>query len=247
VTRIWGALMGSYLVETPSDFGLQGASPSHPELLDWLAADFVKNGWSVKKLVRQIVSSRTYQQRSLIRDDLSEIDPENKLFHRANLKRLEIEEIRDSMLAVSGKIETRMYGRTGELWGENYTPRRSIYGYINRFNLDPTLRAFDFPSPNASQERRTESIVAPQALFTMNSSFVTDQAKVLVERLDFQKGTTREERIDAVFKAVLNRPADEQEHTRFSRFADIEKGRNVSPWGPIAQALFMSNEFLYVD
>ncbi len=247
VNRVWGSLMGSYLVETPSDFGLQGNAPTHPELLDWLAADFVKHDWSLKHLVRRIVTSRTYQQRSSIRDEYAEIDPGNKLYHRANLKRLEIEEIRDSLLAVSGKLDTRMHGRSGQLWDENYTPRRSIYGYINRFNLDPTLRAFDFPSPAQSQERRSESIVAPQALFSMNASFVTDQASALVDRLGFKEGVNREQRVNAIFEAVLNRPADEAEHEKVNRFADIEKGRKVNPWPLLAQALFMSNEFLYVD
>ena len=248
VNRIWGALMGSYLVETPSDFGLQGAPPSHPELLDWLAADFIENGWSLKHLVRTIVTSRTYQQRSIVREDMAEIDLENEFYHRANLKRLEIEEIRDSLLAVSGVLDSRMRGRSGELWGDEYTKRRSVYGYINRFNLDPTLRAFDFPSPMQSQERRTESIVAPQALFSMNSPFVTDQAAALIDRLEFEKGVTREERIDGIFKAVLHRPADPVERERFGKFVDLEKTRaGVSPWPLVAQALFMSNEFLYVD
>ena len=198
--------------------------------------------------MRTIVTSRTYQQRSVVRDDMAELDVENKLYHRANLKRLEIEEIRDSLLAVSGALDSRMRGRSGELWGNDYTPRRSVYGYINRFNLDPTLRAFDFPSPVQSQERRTESIVAPQALFSMNSNFVTDQAAALVDRLKFEKGVTRDQRIDGIFNAVLHRPADQVKHDRFGKFVDLEKTRaGVSPWPLVAQALFMSNEFLYVD
>ena len=247
VNRVWGAVTGSYLVDTPSDFGLQGAAPSHPELLDWLAADFVAHGWSLKHLVRTIVNSRTYQQRSAVRSDVGDADPGNRLHHRGKLKRLEIEEIRDSILAVSGQLDPRMRGRAGILLEGDYTRRRSIYGYINRFNLDPTLRAFDFPSPNQSQENRTESIVAPQALFTMNSAFVIDQARALVDRLDFQADTTREQRIDAIYRAVLHRPAEDAEHVRIKRFADIEEGRKVDPWPLLAQALFMSNEFLYVD
>ncbi len=247
VNRVWGALTGSYIVDTPSDFGLQGAAPTHPELLDWLAADFVAHGWSLKHLVSSIVNSRTYQQRSLVRADIGDADPENRLYHRGKLQRLEIEEIRDSILAVSGQLDARMHGRAGLLLEGDYTKRRSIYGYINRFNLDPTLRAFDFPSPNQSQESRNESIVAPQALFTMNSAFVIDQAKALVDGLDFQADTTREQRIEAIYQAVLHRSAEEGEHTRINRFADIEKGRKVNPWPLVAQALFMSNEFLYVD
>jgi len=247
VNRVWGALMGSYIVDTPSDFGLQGSAPTHPELLDWLAADFVEHGWSIKHLVRGIVNSRTYQQRSAVNAEAGDDDPGNRLYHRGQLKRLEIEEIRDSILEASGQLDFRMHGRAGRLLEGEYTRRRSIYGYINRFNLDPTLRAFDFPSPNQSQESRTESIVAPQALFTMNSTFVIDQSRALVDRLDFQAGTTREQRIDAIYQAVLHRPAEEAEHVRINRFADIEKGRKVNPWPLLVQALFMSNEFLYVD
>ena len=240
--------MGTHLVATPSDFGLEGAAPSHPELLDWLAADFVEHGWSLKHLVRTIAGSRSYQQRSAIVENYADTDPNNRLYHRARVKRLEIEEIRDSILAVSGQLDPRMRGRAGRLWNaDDYTRRRSIYGYINRFNLDPTLRAFDFPSPESSQGKRSESIVAPQSLFVMNSAFVIDQSKALIERLNFQVGTTREQRVDAIFQAIVHRPADEVEHVRVSRFADIEKGRKVNPWPLVAQSLLMSNEFLYVD
>ncbi|MCB1230831.1 MAG: PSD1 domain-containing protein [Verrucomicrobiae bacterium] len=247
VNRVWGALIGSYLVDTPSDFGLQGSAPTHPELLDWLAADFVANGWSLKHLVRTIVDSETYRQSSRPRPDLAESDPDNRLLARANAKRLQIEELRDSLLAVSGNLDPRMRGRSGELWGPDHSNRRTIYGYINRFNLDPTLRAFDFPTPVQSQEKRTESVVAPQALFTMNSPFVIEQSKALIDRLNFTEGVTREARINAVFQAVFHRDAAAPEHERIGKFIDLEKGRKVNPWPLLAQSLFMSNEFLYVD
>jgi hypothetical protein len=99
--------MGGYLVDTPSDFGLQGATPSHPELLDWLAADFMAHEWSLKHLVQTIVSSRTYQQQSQIREDMSAIDPTNRWYHRANAKRMSIEEIHDTLLALSGQLDDR--------------------------------------------------------------------------------------------------------------------------------------------
>ncbi len=246
VNRVWGALMGGHLVDTPSDFGLQGSPPTHPGLLDWLAADFMEHGWSTKHLVRTIVTSRAYQQRSRSRGELAEIDPSNRFFARANAKRLSIEELRDSLLAVSGQLDTRMRGRSGELWGDNYTRRRSIYGYINRFNLDPTLRAFDFPSPVQTQEKRPESIVPPQALFTMNSPFVIEQAQALVKRVAFHEASRRQ-RIDAVFQAILQRPADDVEHERIGRFVDQQKEASQNAWPLAAQSLFMSNEFLYVD
>ncbi len=247
VNRIWGFLMGDHLVDTPSDFGLQGEEPSHPELLNYLAADFIENGGSTKHLVRIIVSSQTFLQRSDERGDASEIDPENELYWRANRKRLRFEELRDSLLAVSGELDSTLRGRVGPLWGEEYTKRRSIYGYVNRLNIDPTLRNFDFPSPMQTAGVRTESIVPPQALFLMNSPIMIDQTQAMVEDLAFETPMTRDERIHALFARVLQRPASSTEMDRISRFADIEKNRKVSPWPLVAQALCMSNEFLYVD
>ncbi len=247
VNRIWGFLMGDYLVDTPSDFGLQGERPSHPELLDYLAADFMESGWSTKHLVELIVSSQTFRQRSHEREDASAIDPENEFFWRANRKRLRIEELRDSLLAVSGELDPAVHGRVGPLWGEDYTRRRSIYGYVDRLNLDPTLRNFDFPSPMQSQGDRTENIVPPQALFLMNSPIMIEQTHAMVEDLAFDAPMTRDERIQALFARALQRPASQGEIDRISRFADIEKNRKVNPWPLIAQSLCMSNEFLYVD
>ena len=247
VNRVWGALMGGHLVDTPSDFGLQGSAPSHPALLDWLAADFVSHGWSLKHLVRTIVTSETYAQQSTLTAELAEQDPENRWYARANAKRLEVEELRDSLLALSGRLDDRMRGRSGPLWGDDYTRRRSLYGYINRFNLDPTLRAFDFPSPNQTQEKRTESIVAPQALFTMNAPFVIDQADALIGRLALSGEMTEAEKVDQVFQAIFQRAAAPPEQERIARFLEIETEREVDPWPLLAQALFMSNEFLYVD
>ncbi|MEM7145645.1 MAG: PSD1 and planctomycete cytochrome C domain-containing protein [Verrucomicrobiota bacterium] len=247
VNRVWGALMGTYLVDTPSDFGLQGSGPSHPELLDWLAGEFLASGGSLKHLVKVIVSSEAYRQRSRERDDMAANDPENVNYWRANSKRLTIEELRDSLLAVSGELDLRMRGRSAPLWGEGHTKRRSVYGYINRFNLDPTLRNFDFPSPIQSQGKRTEDIVAPQALFTMNSPFVIDRAKELVASLDFGDGVNRQERIDAIFERVLQRKSDEGEREKFGRFIDLQRDRGVHAWPLVAQAVMMSNEFLYVD
>ncbi len=246
VNRVWGLLMGDFLVDTPSDFGLQGEAPSHPELLDWLASDFIASGWSTKHLVRTIVTSEAYRQRSDVHGYQANRDPENDLYWRARRDRLSIEELRDSLLAVSGELENEIGGRSEELWGDEYTKRRSLYGYINRFNLDPTLRNFDFPSPMQTQGERNESIVAPQALFLMNSPFVVDQAEAVVKKVVTDK-MKRPERIEAIYRQVLHRPPREDEIERIGRFADIEEGRDVNPWPLLAQSLFMSNEFLYVD
>jgi hypothetical protein len=257
VNRIWGQLIGSHLVNTPSDFGLQGAPPTHPDLLDWLADDFVQHGWSVKHLVKQIVTTQTYQQSGRILEVSESIDPENKLLWRANRKHMTIEAIRDRMLAASDQLDRRTRGRAEPLWGEDYTRRRAIYGFINRFNLDPTLRAFDFPAPIQTEPKRGESIVAPQALFLMNSPMVADQAKSLAESEGFESLDTDEERIAYLFRKVLGRDPVSNEMIRSlklveyqARFKQPASGNGrwiLTPWPLIAQALMMSNEFQYVD
>ncbi|MEM6280325.1 MAG: DUF1553 domain-containing protein, partial [Verrucomicrobiota bacterium] len=247
VNRIWAMLMGDPLVDTPSDFGLQGEAPSHPELLDYLAVRFVEDGWSTKKLIRLIADSETFRQSSANREDMVELDPENEFFWRANRTRLRIEELRDSLLAVSGQLDLRMRGRAGQIWGDDYSKRRSIYGYVNRFNIDPTLRNFDFPSPVQTQGSRTENIVSPQALFLMNSPFMIEQADALVASMELDKREGEQEKIDWIFEQVFQRMPAPIEIERVERFAEIENGRDVDPWPLIAQSLLMSNEFLYVD
>lgn len=255
VNRVWGYVTGSHFVNTPSDFGLQGATPTHPELLDWLAAEFVKNKWSLKQLVRTIALSKTYQQRSDDRKDTKAVDPQNDQLWRANRKHLSIEAIRDSLLAVSGQLDLTPRGRPGMLWGKDYTRRRAIYGYINRFNLDPTLRAFDFPSPGQSQPARGESIVAPQALFTMNSPFVIDQTIALTKTQRFSECTTDEQRIAVLFQSILQRSPASSETERVLQFVKLQsrfntpqdKARRASTWPLAAQSLMMSNEFQYID
>ena len=256
VNRVWGFLMGSHLVKTASNFGLQGERPSHPELLDWLTADFIAHGWSTKDLVRKIVMSDVYQQRSGQREDVAAVDPENRLLWRANRQRLSIEATRDSLLAISGQLDQTLGGRASQLWGENYTKRRAVYGFVNRFNLDPTLRVFDFPSPMQTQPGRGESIVAPQALFTMNSPFVIDQAVAVTEVDEFQSIADDRPRISWLFERILLRTPVEAEVERVVRFAEQQQrmfskmkrpGRINSPWPLVAQSLMMSNEFQYVD
>lgn len=255
VNRVWGYLMGSYLVDTPSDFGLQGSAPTHPRLLDWLAADFIENDWSIKHLARTIVISQTYQQRSDYREDAAGLDSQNRLLWRGNRKHLSIEAIRDSLLSTSRQLDPTPRGHAGQLWEEGYTRRRAIYGYINRFNLDPTLRAFDFPTPVQSQPKRGESIVAPQTLFTMNSPFVIDQTVAITETSEFREASTDEERVSALFALIFQRAPATLEIERILKFAELQSRfktpvdlkRRASTWPLVAQSLMMSNEFQYID
>jgi hypothetical protein len=256
VNRIWGHLIGSHLVATPSDFGLQGSPPTHPRLLDWLADDFIRHDWSVKHLIRQIVSSQTYQQSSRWRAVAAEVDPENRWLWRANRKHLSIEAIRDRLLQVSGQLDRRLGGHAEKLWGQGYTRRRAVYGFINRFNLDPTLRAFDFPAPVQTQPARGESIVAPQALFTMNSPFVIDQAAAITGAKAFTRIANEGAKVEYLFRTILGRDPAPNEVTRSLKVVEFQQrfqnpdGKtrfNESPWPLVAQSLMMSNEFQYVD
>jgi hypothetical protein len=191
------------------------------------------------------------------REPMAASDPENKLLWRANRKHLSIEMIRDSSLSVSGQLDRKTRGRPGQMWGDQYTHRRAVYGYVNRFNLDPTLRAFDFPTPMQTQPSRGESIVAAQALFTMNSPFVADQAAAVVQAKAFADCQSDRERIELVFQQVLQRMPAENEIAKVLRFVEFQKrfdsptakpSRFIdSPWPLVAQSLMMSNEFQYID
>ncbi|QDV40531.1 Planctomycete cytochrome C [Stieleria neptunia] len=257
VNRVWGYLIGSHLVATPSDFGLQGAPPTHPQLLDWLADDFIRHNWSVKHLVRRIVMSQTYQQSSRTRETCVVADPENRWLWRANRKHLTIEAIRDSMLLVAGQLDRRIGGHPERLWGDDYTRRRAIYGFINRFNLDPTLRAFDFPAPVQTQPARGESIVAQQALFIMNSPLVIDQAAAIGSSDALTRMKADEAKVEFLFRSILGRQPVPAEVSRTLKLVEFQKRfqkpdrpqtRYIdSPWPLVAQALLMSNEFQYVD
>ncbi len=247
VNRVWGFLMGSYLVDSPSDFGLQGEKPTHPELLDWLTADFLAHGWSLKHLVRTIVSSRTYQQSSSLREDMAARDPANHLLWRANARRLSVEQLRDTLLVLSGTLDPQLKGHPKRLWDLEGPQRRSIYGLINRLNTDPNLRAFDFPSASATADRRTENIVPQQSLFALNSPFLIGKARALAESLHFSEGMSAADRVNAMFQRIYRRDANAAEHKRLIPFLALMEKRRQDPWPLIAQSLLTSNEMLYLD
>ena len=203
VNRIWLHHFGAGLVRTPSDFGARSEPPSHPELLDWLARSFMDNGWSIKKLHRLILLSATYQQRS---DDLPEAtllaEPENKLLSRMNRQRLDLEALRDSLLAVSGRLDFKMGGRGEDIFQAPFSPRRSVYGFINRQFLPGPYRVFDFANPDMHSPQRSDTTVPQQALFFMNSPFVIEQSRALAARLT---GTEAKEKIRRLYQLTLQR------------------------------------------
>ena len=242
VNRVWQHHFGRGLVETPSDFGLRSNPPSHPELLDWLASEFVTGGWSIKSLHRWILNSAVYQQSSVA--DPNRIDSENRLLWKFPRRRLDFESMRDSLLAVSGGLQPTLGGKPVNIDG-GYVPRRSVYGFVNRMDLSPLRRAFDFPDPAATSPRRENTTIAPQALFFLNHEFVAECARRLAQRPNVTGITKPSERIDRMYRIVLGRPAAVDDIDLAESFL----GAKPSPeqWQRLAQALLMTNEFLFVD
>jgi len=256
VNRVWMHHFGEPLVSTPSDFGARSNPPSHPELLDDLAARFMQGGWSLKALHRMIMLSSTYQQASLDRPDGHRLDPENRLLWRFNRRRLDLEAMRDTLLFVSGRLDVTMGGRPVDVVDDPKTTRRTVYGLVDRQSLPTVFRAFDFASPDHSSERRPRTTVPQQALFSMNSPLVIEQARALASRPELSAGTSPEPRIDAIYRRVLARPPDAPELAAARRFLVNEpKSNGTSPADSsrldrlqqLAQVLLMTNELIFVD
>ncbi|HEY1784256.1 MAG TPA: PSD1 and planctomycete cytochrome C domain-containing protein, partial [Pirellulales bacterium] len=179
VNRVWLHFFGAGLVRTPSDFGLRSDPPTHPELLDFLARRFMDEGWSLKKLHRLIVLSSTYGQSSHETDEMRRRDPANLLLARMNRRRLDLEAMRDSLLAVAGTLDRAVGGPAVDMFSQPFTQRRTIYGQVERQNLPGLFRTFDFANPDTHSAQRFTTIVPQQALFLLNSPFVVEQARSL--------------------------------------------------------------------
>ena len=270
VNRIWYHLIGRGIVASVDNFGVLGVQPSHPELLDYLATSFASDGWSLKKLIRRILLSRTYQMQSKSSDEFESIDPENKFLHRANIKRLQGEAIRDSILQIAGSLDSKMFGKSvpihltdfmqgrgrprksGPLDGNN---RRSLYIEVRRNFLHPMMLAFDTPIPFNSIGKRHQSNVPAQALILMNDPFIVEQAKKWAQQL-VQSGSSREDRIDQIFRQAFGRPPTSTENDSAVEFLlDQATGRkipdekidtHVDLWTDLCHVVFNMKEFIYI-
>ncbi len=238
VNRIWQHHFGEGLVKTVSNFGLMGDRPSHPELLDYLASEFITNNWSIKQLHRTIMLSSTYQLSAASSDKANELDPSNRLLWRANRQRLDAESMRDTLFTVTGELDRTLGGKP-VLLDQPTNHRRSIYGYVSRRKLDGTLALFDFPNPNLSAEQRIVTATPLQQLFFLNSEFLEARAKALVDRLANIKSTP--ERIREAYRLLYSREATPQELTLGQQFLATQ------PWLPYAQVLLSANELLFVN
>ncbi len=254
--RVWHWLFGAGLVRTPDNFGTTGDRPSHPELLDYLAVRFAEDGWSVKKLVRLVVTSHTYRQSTLAGASLRQADPENRLFASASRRRLDAECLRDAMLVVSGQLR---HDRGGPTVPPNLTTdygyrdagtRRSVYIPVFRNALPDIFEVFDFADPSVPTGRRNVSTVAPQALFLMNHPFVLDQSRLAARRLLALEGLDDVGRLIRVYRLALGRHPTEAESRLARKFlaqAGTTPRDQENAWAQLVQVLLASLDFRFVN
>jgi hypothetical protein len=263
VNRIWHYHFGRGISGTPSDFGVMGERPANRELLDYLTATFIEDGWSVKKLHRRIVLSAVYQQSSEFNEASAAIDPENKLQWRWSRRRLDSEAIRDSMLATAGVLNTKMYGPgvfpplppgmvTRGGWKEQEDPsesvRRSVYIFVRRNTRYPMMEAFDMPDTHESCARRNNTVSAMQALELINNQLVADWSAAMAQRVGNDEGLTVEAKVDRAWRLAYARPASPEEQSLASEFLVKQAAAgSPSPLADLCQALLNSSEFLYID
>ncbi len=231
--RVWAHLFGRGIVETTSDFGVRSSPPTHPELLDHLANTLVEGEWSTKKLIRQIVLSKTYQQASLDRPESRKADPTNSLLWRMNRKRLEVEAIRDSLLTVGGNLDLNMGGRSVDLEDEERSNRRTIYLKVDRGNLPGVFRSFDFASPDLHSPGRFETTVPQQALFMLNSPLCVQQARDVSKRAE-EGAMSEADWVRAAYRTALGRDPTAEEAALGVKF--LSAAAAVKTIGPPAQA-----------
>ena len=242
VNRIWLNHFGQALVRTPSNFGQMGERPSHPELLDYLAARFVELNWSIKALHREIMLSSTYALAATSIAKNEEADPENRLLWRANRRRLDVESMRDSLLFVSGRLDASLGGEAANLV-EDSNLRRTVYGYVSRRRLDTMLGLFDFPNPTVTSPRRILTSTPLQGLFFLNSGLVMDAADALAKRLEDEAGVNSRARIQRAYRLLFGREPSGDEMRLGREFVEAEP----DSWPQYAQALLSSAEFLHVN
>ena len=262
VNRVWQRHFGKGLVPSTSDFGLRGEAPTHPGLLDWLALDFVRHGWSLKHLHRRIVSSRTYQMACADTPDNLTSDPGNTLCWKSNRQRLDAESLRDTLLLISGALDpapqTRPYPiPPSKDW--KYTQhhpfkddypsnKRSVYLMTKRLTAQPYLQTFDGPDANVCTATRDSSVTALQALYFVNDDFLHEQADLFAKKLVKEHGNDTR-RLDQAFRTTLARsPSSDERELMLQHLQTVRGKTNESAaWASVTRSLFRLNEFLYLD
>ena len=233
VNRVWLQHFGEGFIRTPDDLGVMSEKPTHPELIDYLAGWFVdeKGGnWSIKKLHKFIMLSRVYQESSKTIPEYVTIDPDNRLLWRANVRRLDFESFRDSLIAMAGRLDPKMGGQPVNITDEPYIYRRSIYGYIDRGNLPELMQLFDFSDPDMPNSKRTTTVVPQQALFLMNSPMAIDVARGVIARSEFQRALktgTDQHRVEALYRIMFQRMPAPRELVMGKDFVQKEKSKQA--------------------
>ncbi len=250
VNRVWMHHFGEPLVGSTGDFGVRSDPPSHPELLDWLAGEFIRSGWSLKHLHRLIVLSSAFGQSSTVPSGPAAVsDPNNRWLGHYPRRRLDLESMRDTLLSVSGRLDSTLGGPPVDAAGDPYNARRTVYALVDRQNLPGLFRSFDFATPDQCAERRPRTTVPQQALFALNSPFVQEQARAVVALPEIASQPADNRRVQALFRRILGRDPLEAETRSAMRFVEstpAEEGR-LQPWEQLAQVLMVSNEAVYLD
>lgn len=274
VNRLWQHHFGTGLVKTVNDFGVSSSPPTHPELLDWLAQELIRGGWKLKPLHRMIVTSNTYQVSAHASPELVKADPENLLWGRRQLQRLNAEGIRDYILATSGQLNRTMFGpsikpaipieaifqtapKHGEVWPENVNEqaevwRRSLYIYAKRSNPVPFLQLFDAPDAAVSCSCRAQSTTPTQALALLNDNFIRTQAMYAAQQAIKQAPGDTTAMVQHLYRQLLGREVTTIELQRVLAFLQNKDSKALATSTEqaitdVAQTLFMTNEFLYVE
>ena len=253
VNWAWTHHFGRGLIDTPGDLGLRGEPPSHPQLLDDLARRFIDEGkWSLRWLHREIVSSRTWRQSSAARDDLMAGDPDNRLYGRANRRRLDWEAWRDSMLVAAGTLDRRSGGPSVDPLLEAAMNTRSLYGRLDRQNVPGILRVFDIANPDTAVHVRSKTTVPQQSLAVLNAPLVVAASRQVAARVDRDLGDTwcPDSRIPAIWRAVLGRDPSPEERQQAQDWLADESTNTAQPmdaWQRLAHALLATAEFQFVD
>jgi len=270
VNRVWHHLFDRGIVASVDDFGSLGEKPSHPELLDHLAREFMADGWSVKRLIRRIVTSQAFRQSGQTTAAALEVDPQNALLHHYAMRRLSAEEIRDTLLSVASELEPALYGPSvdpyrkapkdyrrlfsGPLLGDG---RRSLYLKVTRMEGPGFLETFDFPMPSTTRGSRDSTTVPAQSLALLNDPLVTEAAGLCARRVLAENGEALGDRLDGLFRIILAREPSAPERRRFAALADRlatlrspssdQAPAEVDVWRDLAHVLLTTKEFLYVE
>ncbi len=255
VNWVWQQHFGVGLVRTPDDFGTRGQPPTHPELLDFLANEFRKNGWSLRWLHQQILATKVYRQACIEDPRSRQLDPENRLLWRMPRRRLDFEAMRDAMLWISGELDLAQGGRPVDFEANPTATRRSIYGFVNRDIVSPLMSTFDVANPNACTAKRPETTVPQQTLFALNSEFIQDRAAKIASATKKDATQSKTDRISELFQRILGRRPNADEEQLALKFIDESSQASIEGqatdsekgWTQLAHALLASNEFTFID